>query len=519
MFDGTTILDVSVDVDLLLTNDRLTFGALVDTQTGFILNPIRRANHRGLRFRLVPRQTQQGYRLEMKGSLHKFHNNGRHNADQFTVNDLLLTLDEITRSYGFNLFKSKINTLEFGVNVELPFPVSQVLNNLVCYKNLPFSIDPYSDTPYYICRLQRYAVKCYDKGKQKGLDGNWLRLEIRVNKMEYFKGNGIKIRTLADLMNVANYPLLGALLVDTFNEILFDDPAIISANLSPVKQQLYQNGRNSRYWQIPEDLTRKQANAHYQRLGRERRRYRVLFEQYGGKWQHEAATLIGQTWTQLTAIDDPLLKHINEHLTAWQDLTKPGIPPPSLGGTCQQLTDPGNLSSEDLPYTTCQQLTNFAKNEMSAINPLYSELIADSNQPDKYTLEPPDPPPPPGAVVCPITNIPIESPRPSQRFLSATQLRNLYDIDRPKFDNVAARFLTAKQAGVSLDKQCYYMAHNIRNSHTNQFNNPLRRIKKYQRGPSGQLPLLFPNIQLYQFSERIQAGIAYRRGTRHEIDI
>ncbi|MCX6213250.1 hypothetical protein [Spirosoma sp.] len=140
MFDGIKVQDVSVNVDALLKNDRLTFGGLVDTQTGFILSPIRRAQDQGLNFRLIPYQTGQGYRVEVKGSLHKFYNNGIHNADQYTANDLLLTLNRLVTDYGFNLSESKINNIEFGVNIELPFAISQVFANLICYKKTAFCI-------------------------------------------------------------------------------------------------------------------------------------------------------------------------------------------------------------------------------------------------------------------------------------------------------------------------------------------------------------------------------------------
>ncbi|MBD2705324.1 hypothetical protein IC229_32195 [Spirosoma sp. BT702] len=97
-------------------------------------------------------------------------------------------------------------------------------------------------------------------------------------------------------------------------------------------------------------------------------------------------------------------------------------------------------------------------------------------------------------------------------------MRNLYDNDRPAFDNVATQFLTVKQAGATLDKQCYYMAHNIRNAYTNQFNNPLRVIKKYQSLEERQM-LLFSLSQVIKPTARIQAGIDYRKGTRYEIDL
>jgi hypothetical protein len=541
MFDGIKIQDVSVDVETLLTNDRLTFGSLVDTQTGFILNHVRTAYDRGLTFRLVPRRTGQGYRLEMKGSLHKFHNNGQHNADQFSINGLLLTLDELVCSFGFDPFQSRINNIEFGVNVELPFPVSQILKNLVCYRNQPFYLDTKSGTPYYACKLQRYTVKIYDKGKQKGLNYHLLRFEIRVSKMEYFNGTGIQLRTLADLINLANYPVLGALLVETFNEILFDDPTINSTTLSPDERNIYTKGINSRYWQIPDDLTPEQATTHRQRLSRDRRRYRALFDQYGGHWQRETVALIDRTWAKLTTTDDHLLTRIDSHKRTWYNLTtserlsrneeviycestvKNGEEEchkltDNKPTTCHELTDCSLETEPDPSNALCHKLTGSSSSDLSQINPLYSGLDCDSNQPSECIVEQPSQPQQPGAVVCPITGIVIDHPRPRQRFASAALLQTLYHTDRRTFDRVAARFLTVKQAEANLDQQCYSIAHNIRNAYTNQFNNPLRRIKKYQRNIEGQLPLLFP-ICITQLTDRIQAGIEYRKGTGYEINL
>ena len=341
MFDGIKIQDVSVEIDALLMNDRLTFAALVDGQTGVILNPVRKAYDRGLTFRLVPRKTGDGYRVEVKGSLHKFHNNGQHNADQFTANDLLLTLDQLVKFYGFDLSKSVINTIEFGVNLELPFPVSRVLDNLICYKNQPFAVDSQSQTPYYVCHRQRYTVKIYDKGKQKGLGCNLLRFEVRVRKMRYFDGTGVQLHTLADLLNVDNYGPLGALLVNTFDEILFDDPVINSKNLTTRQRDTYQQCRNPRYWHTPANLTPQQAAAHRQRLSRNKDRFRSLLDQYGSNWLGEVAALVRQTWAQLTAVDDNSLTRIDNHKT-------------------------GLLSGE-----TCHKLTDFVTPELSQINPLF----------------------------------------------------------------------------------------------------------------------------------------------------
>ena len=134
--------DVSVDVDSLLTNDRLTFSALVDPQTGFVLDPTRRAFDRGLTFRLVPRRTSPGHLVEVKGSLHKFYNQGQHNADQFTATNLLLTLDQLVMDYGFDPFSSKINNIEFGLTSYCRFRLMRYCKTLSAIKINPSTATP-----------------------------------------------------------------------------------------------------------------------------------------------------------------------------------------------------------------------------------------------------------------------------------------------------------------------------------------------------------------------------------------
>ena len=129
MFDGIKILNVSVSADTLLTNARLLFPLSIDEQTGAVLDRPRRANDRGLTFTLTPTKTGTGrtigrLRCELQGSLHRYGRGGIHNADDFTAADLLATLDELITTFGINPFTSRLNNIEFGVNVVLPFPVA-----------------------------------------------------------------------------------------------------------------------------------------------------------------------------------------------------------------------------------------------------------------------------------------------------------------------------------------------------------------------------------------------------------
>lgn len=495
MFDGIKVQDVSVDVDALLKNDRLTFGGLVDTQTGFILSPIRRAQDRGLNFRLVPYQTGTGYRVEVKGSLHKFCNNGIHNADQYTANDLLLTLNRLVTDYGFNLSESKINNIEFGVNIELPFAISQVFTNLICYKNQPFAFDSCSQAPYYACNRQRYTIKIYDKGKQKGLGTDLLRFEIRVRKMQYFKGTGVQIRTLADLLNIENYRPLGALLVSTFNNILFDDPTINLKTLPVKERAVYQQCRNPRHWYTPNNLIPKQAATHRQRLSRHKDRFRVLLNQYGNGWQEDVSTLIEQTWTQLTAVDDNLLTRFNDRKQVWQNSSKPDI--------LDEVTETENSDKTVINQgETCHKLTDLPNANMSRINPLYSEVLCDEGKPGESTLGESTA----GGVVCPVTGVTIDRPRPQQRFVSASMLRTQDDLLQ------TLERQHRQYAKGSREDPYGRAAHNVRNRESNQRNNLRRDINKIYNTPT-----LFDVTNTLRLTPEQQAALDYWKGTPYEV--
>lgn len=458
MFDGIKIQDVSVEVDALLANDRLTFGGLVDTHTGFILNPIRRAQDRGLNFQLIPRRTGMGYRVEVKGSLHKFFNNGLHNADQFTVNSLLLTLDRLATEYGFDLLNSTINNIEFGVNIELPFPVSKVLDNLICYKNQPFQSDSHSQTPYYACNRQHYTVKIYDKGKQKGMGENLLRFEIRVRKMQYFNGTGVQLGTLADLLNVSNYKPLGVLLVNAFNDILFDDPTINQKSLTAKERTLYLQCRNPRFWVSPDGLTQKQAAAHRQRISRNKGRFRALLQQHGSNWHRDVSALVRQTWERLAVVDDDLLMQIDMCKRAWESPTNFDI---QTCDSCEDVVKEGGQ--------TCHKLTDAPDAHLSRINTLCSELLCDEGKPVQ--------PPTPETIVCPITGVAIDQPLPRQRFVSATMLRTNDDL------LLTLEHRYKQYAKGSKENREKRTAHNLRNDESNPRNNLKRSINKIYRQP------------------------------------
>jgi hypothetical protein len=495
MFDGTKIQDLSVSADTLLIHDRLLFPLPIDEHTGSVLNRPRRATDQGLTFTLTPRLLGGGYRVELTGSLHRFHNGGLHNADDFTANNLLTALDSLVTTYNVDPFLSRLNNLEFGVNVQLPFPVARVLDNLVSYKNRPFYRDTRGETAYYQCETQRYIVKLYDKGHQYGLALPLLRVEVKVEKMEYLNRQGININALADLLRVSNYRRLGALLVNTFTEIVFDDPTINIATLTAKERSIYQDGRNPKFWQHPKGLTGKQDNTNRQRLSRAERQYRSIINRYGrGNWQTQTAALIGQKWRQLATVDDNLITQIDNHLTKWKSSER----------TVRNEGNSRNIAVIKTPEK-CHKLTDPSTPQMSRINPLYLGLNCDTSTiPANNSTDSPLP----GAVVCPVTGVTVSVSRGGgrRRFVSATMLRANDDLMLTLGSQHRQYNKGSKEDPFSR------VAHNVRNKESNQRNNLRRIINKVY-----QTPTLFDLANTVRLTAQQRAALDYWKGTPYEV--
>ena len=563
MIDGIKLLNLWVSVEGLLQNSDLLFPLPVEETTGAVLDQRRRyATDRGLTFTLIPALTGNGHRCELNGSLHKYRNAGHHNADDFRAADLLAVLDDLILRFGIDPFRSRLNGIEFGVNVVLPFPVNDLLTRLISYKGVPFTMD--RTGIYYQAETEQYVVKVYDKGSQyrndvPGLPANVLRVEVKVRKMRYLTDKGLHLNTLADLLTVEHYPALGAILSETFGTILFDEPLVTKEPPVEVKsrdRELLREGRYAGYWQRPEGLTGKEYHCEQKRLKRDETRFRALLNQYrpGRDWQTDVVELIRQKWVELATVTADTRAAITDRLTGWTqefsesttrgrtvencplftDLQEPTTDRETLeegaeivrySPTCQNSdlsvihplylvgipdiipTDEGAVNVErGTPVdevNVSQSNVEFFESIKKGVTPV-DEVVRQSDQPTRY---------------CLVTGLDITHQPTNTRFVSTSTVRRWYDFDRHTFDTLAGRFLTLKQAGADLDKQCYHIAHNIRNAHTNPRNNPIRRLKRYVAVSPGQTLPLFPAAATVQPTDRQLTALEHRRGTRWDMGL
>lgn len=128
--------------------------------------------------------------------------------------------------------------LEFGVNLSPIFSASEILRQIVCFKNtLP--IHPYQNIKHgYLLDFKsgESYIKLYDKGTQLKTT-NVLRIEVKGMKARYFRQ--IQITTLQDLTTTRSAISLGNRLEQVYTKLVFTDDSIDEKSLNKTDQLFY----------------------------------------------------------------------------------------------------------------------------------------------------------------------------------------------------------------------------------------------------------------------------------------
>ena len=187
-------------------------------------------------------------RLEITGSLHKFFNNGIHNANDFGFKSCIRVIKELESIFDLDLKECIIVNIEFGLNV---IPVESVKDILVWLKfhdhnefryfpGLQFAkmagsfsisgkINRYKIIKAYAKGLEPFGGKFYE-------DPNTLRIEVQSHEAKYL--NKLGINTLADLLDSTVYFCLGNVILKEWENVLLIDKIIPETNK---KINQYQN--------------------------------------------------------------------------------------------------------------------------------------------------------------------------------------------------------------------------------------------------------------------------------------
>jgi len=307
MIDGYKILHLPVNIDELLNNDLLLFPLKVSERDGEILDKPRHAEYWGQIF------TLKNNNVRLKGSLHKYHNNGLHNYNDFYFTELKNVIFDLCYKFNITPEITEFNNLEFGVNILIPVKVEEFLKSVINYKGTAFHKFNIRGAKGIECEKDHFIIKIYDKGLQYNRQGNLLRFEIKVISMQYFKDNGVKIKTIADLLNITELFKLKDILRGVFDRILVYDNSIKETKLNAKERLNLSNGRNSTYWEnlIPNsnDFENGNDNPEYKR---QRKKYyreldnfkKLLIKYSTATTQKDISILIEKKYTELLNIDN-----------------------------------------------------------------------------------------------------------------------------------------------------------------------------------------------------------------------
>lgn len=249
----------------LLTNPLLNFTRSINEVTGEVRDLSYFANYRGLDFKVF----HSGF-VEIKGSLHKYWNNGIHNFNDFGIEAITDTVNDLKRKFNLTPETARLRNLEIGVNIITPFKPSALLNALVTYQNEPFSkmkvIGPGNGR--YV-DLQQYKIKIYDKGLQFSKPENILRFEKKITKM---KNLGNRHFFLSDLKKITFMQHCLNALLDSFNELIIAEK-IDFRLLKKHEIKIYESCSNPRNWMY---MSRNKRSIY-------RKRFHEIIDKYGNQ--------------------------------------------------------------------------------------------------------------------------------------------------------------------------------------------------------------------------------------------
>lgn len=251
-----------------LDNPTLDFPLEISERTGEVLDKSRTAKINNIEFKIIPSETNKGhYHCQISGSLHKFHNAGRHNANDFKFDDFIGEIHKIASKYDAKPEKTVVKSFEYGINIKLPPDLSckQVIESLVSMPTKRFSQMNMKNVKFgKMASFTDHDLKFYDKSGQLSdnelfnreikLKSNILRIEIRVNKTRFLEQKRIALKQpgnpllLADLMQRSFAQRMGEVLTEMVSQVIYYEK-IDTHNLTRNQERKLLSLMSGNYWE------------------------------------------------------------------------------------------------------------------------------------------------------------------------------------------------------------------------------------------------------------------------------
>jgi hypothetical protein len=211
--------------------------------------------------RFYPKTNHSVYRFEnleinvysekviLTGSLHKFYNSisgkGSQNYDDFKHSDFIDCLNYLSRLLKCDIWQSKPQNLEFGVNI--PLDANNILPMIVSMRGREKSMDRLFKNGGRLIEFEfsQYWFKIYNKAAQHDLSRPLIRVEIKAIRHQYLSSN-FGIHVMSDLKEQGTVQKLKIdLLVKLENLLIFETPDRYN---SEEEEMFIKQGTNPKYW-------------------------------------------------------------------------------------------------------------------------------------------------------------------------------------------------------------------------------------------------------------------------------
>jgi hypothetical protein len=253
-----------------LPTDKTDFTISVNNETGETDNK-KEGKYFGMQMIKYPSE-----RIMVKGSIHKFFNRTDFNGNDFDIKNLSVAIHDLETELGLQPEYCRLENIEIGVNIQLPFDPNKLLQNLLFHRSVEFN-KTISGSFYYQSAKTEYIIKMYNKTVQyekklkkiiqspnaknenekkeanllkstieKELQPNTLRFEIKFLKMNML--NDLEIIYLSDVLKPEMIVPLKNLLLREFQEVYFYDYTTNESKMKRHEIDRLKDYRNPNYW-------------------------------------------------------------------------------------------------------------------------------------------------------------------------------------------------------------------------------------------------------------------------------
>jgi Skp family chaperone for outer membrane proteins len=445
MIDGIKAI-LRDNLDYIRNNPNLDFLIPSSITTGEIRTdkyPV--AIYKGLKF------IDKGSYIEIRGSIHKFYNDGQHNYNEFGIKELTIALHRLSAIFNIDFHQVRLVNLEIGINLNLSYNPIDFLNSIINHRGIRFSFHLSKNMEYRECAHCQFYIKIYNKGLQYSYPGYLLRVEVKFIKME--KPNNFGIKYLSDLLDTAKLHKLKYELIRIYDEILIGDIKLNPKGLSRRDEELFNKGHNPNFWTNlspnTSDYDRGASSSDYKR---ERKKYERKLARFNHFLKSTGAI------SRKIAIKTLMEEKSSTLINAQQEIICDG-----------KLSEKRGKLTESKRHKQKNYNSKYNK-KTGEIDPLLYSVIYSHVSKEKRR-------------VCKVTGLDISMQKEDSEFLCTTGIK-YYKRNDPEIWLELWKRLSSRWYGYSEETQIEEIHHSIRNEYFNKIHNTKKSIQRITRHPA-----------------------------------